>query len=1304
MANELKYIISALDQSTAAIERISARLDKLERKVDRLDGKKAEIKVDVDDRRALTGLERLADRATKASKTVRLTQRTLVSLVGAAATLTPAVAAATGAFVAFGAVAAPSIVKVAKGASDAIKNWDTLNDRQMESVRVVNGLVDQFEDLNQQFEPQALEAFNIAIGTSSTLLEKWTPLIRAGSTELVTFASRLNAELTNPEWTEFFNFLATSAASSMRSLTDALFGLLEAARDMTVALAPLSGVTLDVVGGLARLVGTISEANPMLVQMVALALLLRAPMIGMQNAVSTLAQNFLALETAGKRAAAAMKLVGKAAVLLALTAMIQLWSEASIQAERFADTIVARSPDINDQISAVSREIAKQDALIRHEYEDALPSYAEGLFLFFNKPSREAAANAEALRSKLEELKAERRAEAVAARIEGDATGFVSQALEIAADKAKTMETRLKALKAALDRIFNPSIQAFNAVTKLKKGFDDLASASRKADDNFKGKTEKSRELRDAFAQQLETTRDLGQAIFQKTRDMGKARQEVKKQLPILYAYAGNSKEARQQVDALARSMGIATGRSNISRKGFIRSARQMGINRNRAERLWREYNKIPRVKETKVRNNAGRNRKPWRDLDTYLDKLTGIPSSVSTTVRLTRVERSRTPGGHPHSTPARGGLVARYVPSVPMADGGFAGRVRGPGSGMSDTAGLFALSNGEYVINARSVKMLGVPFFDAINGMNNGGPVGGGFARGGITDIAMRYARYFGFNERTARRHGDDSFIQNFIDSFKEIGELPDKTAKVFEDGSYRLARASKEAVKETKKPFTKTSLLPQGKDLVSGLIFGITKQTPAAKRTSMKLSRTVRDVYKPAGRWLDRPGRSVVHGLTTGMRRAMPSAHRATTHGVSGVLRRWNRLRDTRRTASYVVNSVMAPLVSRFNSVARSFGARTVNVPGFSGGGFVEARRFARGGEVQGPGTSTSDSILARLSNGEFVVNAEATKANRPLLEALNKHQSAPKGDRVPQFARGGYVGDKMFFDPKGWYRDHAGPVMDRLGKLTGNAFDRALAKAPPRIYQAALARIQKLYEMFGVGNVAAGLRFAMREDGKPYVWGGVGPHGYDCSGLHSAITRVILGYRNPYQRMFTTASFGGGNGVAGFVRGRRSNYMIGVNPGSHMAGTIMMGSRRFNIESGGTSGGVGVNGRAGGAFTRNWSYRFGMSPGGSVRGDNTRGGLEGLFNAKGGWVSRNQWSIVGENGPELVKWRDPARIFSNRASERIVPRAHATAAGTTIIVNVAAGLGADGRKAGREVVEVLRDYERSTGAPLPIKVRHP
>ena len=59
-----------------------------------------------------------------------------------------------------------------------------------------------------------------------------------------------------------------------------------------------------------------------------------------------------------------------------------------------------------------------------------------------------------------------------------------------------------------------------------------------------------------------------------------------------------------------------------------------------------------------------------------------------------------------------------------------------------------------------------------------------------------------------------------------------------------------------------------------------------------------------------------------------------------------------------------------------------------------------FASGGHIKGPGTGTSDSILARLSNGEYVVRAAAVrKYGLQTLHAMNNM-------RLPKFAGGGLV----------------------------------------------------------------------------------------------------------------------------------------------------------------------------------------------------------------------------------------------------------------------------------------------------------
>jgi flavin reductase (DIM6/NTAB) family NADH-FMN oxidoreductase RutF len=62
---------------------------------------------------------------------------------------------------------------------------------------------------------------------------------------------------------------------------------------------------------------------------------------------------------------------------------------------------------------------------------------------------------------------------------------------------------------------------------------------------------------------------------------------------------------------------------------------------------------------------------------------------------------------------------------------------------------------------------------------------------------------------------------------------------------------------------------------------------------------------------------------------------------------------------------------------------GAIAALVPAFQA---VNSVKLARGGRVSGAGTSTSDSIPAMLSNGEFVVNARATSMFPELLETIN------------------------------------------------------------------------------------------------------------------------------------------------------------------------------------------------------------------------------------------------------------------------------------------------------------------------------
>ena len=78
-----------------------------------------------------------------------------------------------------------------------------------------------------------------------------------------------------------------------------------------------------------------------------------------------------------------------------------------------------------------------------------------------------------------------------------------------------------------------------------------------------------------------------------------------------------------------------------------------------------------------------------------------------------------------------------------------------------------------------------------------------------------------------------------------------------------------------------------------------------------------------------------------------------------------------------------------------------------GFAKGGKVSKKHhYATGGSVHGSGSGTSDSIMARLSNGEFVVNAKAAQANMGLLQAINGGDGVAPTSNIPKYAQGGSV----------------------------------------------------------------------------------------------------------------------------------------------------------------------------------------------------------------------------------------------------------------------------------------------------------
>lgn len=104
-----------------------------------------------------------------------------------------------------------------------------------------------------------------------------------------------------------------------------------------------------------------------------------------------------------------------------------------------------------------------------------------------------------------------------------------------------------------------------------------------------------------------------------------------------------------------------------------------------------------------------------------------------------------------------------------------------------------------------------------------------------------------------------------------------------------------------------------------------------------------------------------------------------------------------DLAATAKGYLDSVIAYLSS---VISKAIEAARAVANAASGSGSTTAR--AEGGPVYGPGTATSDSILARLSTGEFVVRAKAVAAyGLGFLHNVNSMRY------MPAYAGGGAVG---------------------------------------------------------------------------------------------------------------------------------------------------------------------------------------------------------------------------------------------------------------------------------------------------------
>src|SRR5699024_2438042 len=168
----------------------------------------------------------------------------------------------------------------------------------------------------------------------------------------------------------------------------------------------------------------------------------------------------------------------------------------------------------------------------------------------------------------------------------------------------------------------------------------------------------------------------------------------------------------------------------------------------------------------------------------------------------------------------------------------------------------------------------------------------------------------------------------------------------------------------------------------------------------------------------------------ITKFVKETIPNAFK---RGVDLVGEYWNKLKKTAsKPVKFVVDTVYNKgLVKMWNPIADFIGKKNWKL------NKVDVSKFATGGRVSGPGTSTSDSIPARLSNNEHVLTAKDVKNLGGHSNVYALRRAAASG-WTPGLATGGTLSDAArWLQKKGARITEFGAWGQRVGGHSKNSY---------------------------------------------------------------------------------------------------------------------------------------------------------------------------------------------------------------------------------------------------------------------------
>jgi TP901 family phage tail tape measure protein len=359
-----------------------------------------------------------------------------------------------------------------------------------------------------------------------------------------------------------------------------------------------------------------------------------------------------------------------------------------------------------------------------------------------------------------------------------------------------------------------------------------------------------------------------------------------------------------------------------------------------------------------------------------------------------------------------------------------------------------------------------------------------------------------------------------------------------------------------------------------------------------------------------------------------------------------------------NYLITNPAATLDEAFKSVQNAYNqnnprTRTTSSGGEHPSGYSptqtsaspssggESKDYASGGFVSGPGTPTSDSIPARLSDGEYVIKASSVeKFGKATFDSLNN------GEPVAMYANGGLVnptrsgrrggnpyGIKKTYYSLGYHtgQDYEAGVGDDVlavadGSVVGAGFSGSLGNLLTiqhadgiRTYYAHLSKMLKKTGDVKKGDHVAEAGFS----------GNVIPKGPDGAHLHFEVRKSPYGF----------------------------NKESIVNPNSYLSGSYSVGGKDIDFTEESTR-------------TRQQAIAMLASSGEASPSDLTNlmeKGAASVYQSYpgrrfGGSMTMNKPYLVGENGPEVV--------LPYGAGSRVEPNFSIPSASSGIIDGAGAG----------------------------------